>query len=79
MSLQVFQILIVSQLYLMAEIDNSTQILQIVELVVNSILYATVQIDGQYRLRTCRYTTCTQCIAKTIVGNLVAQTAARAQ
>ena len=48
--LQFLQVLIVSQLYLMAEIDNFTKILQVVLIVVYSILYATVQVDSEYTL-----------------------------
>ena len=53
MRLQLLQVLVVSQLNLVAEVDNLAQILQIILLVVNGILDATVQVDGKHRLGTC--------------------------
>ena len=77
--LQLLQVLVVGGLHFVAEIDDATQILQIVYLVVHSILDTAVQVDGEHGLGTRRNTTGTQRIAETVVGNLVAQTAARAQ
>ena len=76
MLLQFLQVLVVSGLHLMAEINDITQILQIVDLIVYGKLDAAVQVDGEHRLRTGRHATSTQRIAEAIVGNLVAQTAA---
>ena len=76
MSLQFLQVLVIGYLYLVAEIDNLTEILQIVYLVVDGILYAAVQVNGEHGLGTRRNATSTQRIAEAIVGNLVAQTAA---
>ena len=78
-SLQVFQVLVVGQLHLVAEVDDAAQILQIVHLVIDSILDAAVQIDGEHRLRTRRNATGTQRVREAVVSNLVAQTAAARQ
>ena len=50
MSLQLFQVLIIGQLYLMTKVDDASQILEIIQLVVDSILDTTVQVDGQHTL-----------------------------
>ena len=63
----------------MAQIDHTTQILQIIQLVVDGILDTTVQVDSEHTLRTSTYTACPKRIAETIVGNLITQTAATRQ
>ena len=73
---KIFQVLIISQLHLVTEVDDIEQILLIVQFVVHSILNATVEIDGEHTLRARRHATGTQRIAETIVLNLVTQTAA---
>ena len=51
----------------------------IILLIVYSILYAAIKVYGKHRLRTSRDTTCTKCVTKSIVLNLVTQTAARTE
>ena len=47
-SLQVLEVLVVGELYLVAEVDDLTEVLQIVHLVVDGILHATVEVDGEH-------------------------------
>ena len=77
--LQLFQVLIIGHLYLMTEIDHASQILKIIELMIDGILDAAVQVDGQHTLRTCTNTTCTKGITEAVVCNLITQTAAWTQ
>ena len=77
MLLQVLQVLVVSQLHLVAEVYHLAQLLQIVLLLVHSLLDATVQVDGQHTLRTSRNTTGTQRVGEAVVRDLVPQAAAR--
>ena len=51
--LQFLQILVIGQLHLMAEVNHTTEVLQIVHLMVDGILDAAVQVDGEHRLRSC--------------------------
>ena len=60
----------------MTEIDYTTQILQIIQIVIYSILNTTVQVDSEYTLRTSTYTTGAKRITESVISNLVAQTAA---
>ena len=46
--LQFLQVLVVSRLHLVAQVDDATKILQIVLLVVHGILDAAVQVNGQH-------------------------------
>ena len=48
MLLQLFQILVVGQLYLVAKVDDAAQIFQIIHLVVDGILDTTVEVDGEH-------------------------------
>ena len=48
MGLQVLEVLVVGELYLVAEVDDLTEVLQIVHLVVDGILHATVEVDGEH-------------------------------
>ena len=50
-----------------------------VQLVVHGELDTAVQVDGEHALRACRHTAGAQRVAKAVVRDLVAQTAARAQ
>ena len=79
MCLQVFQVFVVGQLHLMAQVDHLAKIGQIIHLMVDGILHTTVQVDGQHTLGTSRHATSTQCIAESIVSDLITQTAARAE
>ena len=51
--LELLKVLVVCELYLMAEVDNTTKILQVVELVVYCILDTTIQVNSEHTLRTC--------------------------
>ena len=53
MCLQLLQVLVVGQLYLVAEVDDASQVVEIVQLVVHGKLDTTVQVDGEHALRTC--------------------------
>ena len=79
LSLQFLEVLVVSELHLMAEVYHLREIVGIVESVLNGVLYATVEVDGEHALRAGRHTACTECVAEAVVLNLVAQTAARAE
>ena len=79
MLLEFLQVLVVCHLHLVYEVHDLCQILLVVQLIVNGILYASVQIDGQHALGTCRHASCSQCIAEAVVLYLVSQSAARAQ
>ena len=46
--LQLLEVLVVCELYLMAEVDDAGKVLLVVELVVYGILNAAVQVDCQY-------------------------------
>ena len=74
--LQILKILVVCQLHLMAEINNLRKVFGIVKTVLYGILYATVEVDGEYALRTSRHATGTECIAEAVVLDFVAQAAA---
>ena len=75
--LQLLQVLVVGQLHLVAEVDDAGEVLQVVLSVVDGILDATVQVDGQHRLRSGGDATGAQRVGEAVVGDLVAQTAAR--
>ena len=75
---QVFQVFVVCQLHLVAQVDDVRQILLVVHLLVYSVLYAAVQVDGEHALGTRRHSSCTQSVRETVVLNFVTETAARA-
>ena len=72
-ALQLLQVLVVGQLHLVAEVDHAAQILQVIHLVVDGILDATVQVDGEHALRARRYATGSKRVTESVVGNLVPQ------
>ncbi len=76
---KVLEVLVVGQLHLMAQVDDIGQEVAIVQLVVDSVLYAAVQVDCQHALRACRHAAGTQRIAEPVVSDFVAQAAAAAQ
>ena len=76
MSLQVLQVLIIGQLHLVAEVDDVSEELLVVLAVVDGILDAAVEVDGEHTLRARRDSAGAQGVAEAVVGNLVAQTAA---
>ena len=77
MRLKLLEILVVCQLHLMTEVDHLREILLVVDLVVDGILDAAVEIDGEHALRTGGYASGTEGVAESVVLNFVAQTAAR--
>ena len=77
--LQRLQVLVVSQLHFMHQVNDILNICLIRDVVANSILNSTVQVDCQYRFRTGRHTTCAQRVTEAVVCNLVTQAAATRQ
>ena len=63
----------------MAEVDNVGEIFDVGDVVAHGILYAAVQVDCQHALGACRHASGTEGVAELVVGNLVAQTAARGE
>ena len=79
MRLKLLEILVVCQLHLMTEVDHLREILLVVDLVVDGILDAAVEIDGEHALRTGGYASGTEGVAEPIVLNLITQAAAARQ
>ena len=79
MLLQLFQIFIISKLNLMTQIHYLCQELLIIHLIVDSILYATVQIYRKHTLRTSRDASCSKSITESVVLYLITQTATRTE
>ena len=77
--LKFLEVFVISQLHLVAEVNNMREVFLIVEIVIDSILYATIQVDSEHALRTGRNSTGSQRIAEPVVLYLVTQTTARAE
>ena len=74
--LEGLKVLVVADLYLMAEVDDLLKEGQVVHVVARGVLDAAVEVDGEHALGTCGHATCAKGVTEAIVLNLVAQTAA---
>lgn len=70
--LEVLQILVVGNLYLVADLNDMVEEVVVVAILVHCILDATVEVDGEDRLRASRDTTSAESIAETVVLDFVA-------
>ena len=75
--LQVLEVLVVSQLHFVHEVHYILDVSLIRDVITNSVLDSTVEVDGEHRFRARRDTTGTKRIAEAIVSDCVTQTAAR--
>ena len=75
--LQLLEVLVVGQLHLVAKVDDAAEILQIVLAVVDGILDAAVEVDCQHRLRAGGDAAGAKRVGEAVVGDLIAQAAAR--
>ena len=78
-ALELLEVLVVGQLHLMAEVDDVGEELLIVLAVLDGILDAAVEVDGEHRLGARGDAAGTQRVAEAVVGDLVAQAAAGTQ
>ena len=78
-ALQLLQVLVVTNLHFMAEVDDFFKEGQVVHVVACGILDTTVKVDGEHALGTGRNATSAKGVAETVVLNLVAQAAAGGQ
>ena len=77
--LQVLEVLVVGQLHLVAEVDDVGEELLVVLAVVDGILYAAVEVDGEHALAARADAAGAEGVAEAVVGDFVAQTAAAAE
>ena len=77
--LQVFEVLVVGELHLVAEVDDVEEEFLVVLAVVDGVLDAAVEVDGEDALGTRGDTAGTEGVTEAVVGNLIAQTAAGAE
>ena len=71
-ALQLFEVLVVGNLHLVAEVDNVGEVFDVRNIVVDSVLDAAVEVNGQHTLRACGYTAGAKRIAELVVGNFIA-------
>ena len=77
--LQVFEVLVVGNLYLMHQVDNLADELELRDIVAAFVLNAAVDVDGEHALGAGGDATCAKGVAETVVLDFVAQAAAAAQ
>ena len=77
--LQVLEVLVIGQLHLVAEVDDVQQEVSVVQAVVDGILDAAVEVDGEHGLGTRGDAAGAEGVAEAVVGDLVAQAAAGTQ
>ncbi len=74
--LQLLEVLVVGELHFVADVDDVGEELLVVLAVVDGVLDAAVEVDGEHGLGSCAHAAGTEGVGEAVVLNLVAQTAA---